>query len=130
MMCEGISPRIWMRYSPRSVSIGVTVGGEVRVEADFLRHHGLSLGDRLGAGLAADGEHDVARLLGGQRKMHFSAGRLHAPLVGLEIEVEVRKRVVLDVARGIAQRLEFGQALGRLAPARNEIDLDEFQRLL
>ena len=37
----------------------------------------------------------------------------------------MRERVVLDVARGVAQRLELGQAARHLAPARDEVDLDE-----
>ena len=35
-------------------------------------------------------------------------------LVGLEIEVEMRQRVVLDVARAVAQRLELRQRVDRL----------------
>ena len=49
------------------------------------------------------------------REVHVAAGRRHALLVVLEIEVEVRERVVLDVARGIAQRLELGQPFRHLA---------------
>ena len=54
----------------------------------------------------------------------------HLALELLEVEVEVGQRVVLDVARAIAQRLELGQALGRLAPALGEADLQLGQRIL
>src|SRR3954469_21514353 len=62
--------------------------------------------------------------------MHLPAGVAHAPLVGFEIEVEVLQRMVLDVARSVAQRIELGQALRHLAPTRDEVHLDELQRLL
>jgi hypothetical protein len=107
-----------------------SVGFERRIEGQFLRHHGLALGDGPGADAAADVEHDCARLLGGDGEMHVAAGRRHAPFVGFEIKIEMRKRVVLDVARGIAQRVELGQLRRDVAPARGEIDLEEFQRLL
>ncbi len=38
--------------------------------------------------------------------------------------------MILDVARGIAQRVEFRQPVGGLAATRGKIHLDEFQRLL
>ena len=40
------------------------------------------------------------------------------------------QRVVLDVACGVAQRVEFGQLVRHLAPPRDEIHLDEFERVL
>ena len=43
--------------------------------------------------------------------------RRHLALELLEVEIEVGQRVVLDVARAVAQRLELGQALGGLAAA-------------
>src|SRR5262249_1124625 len=48
----------------------------------------------------------------------------------LEVEVEVGERMVLDVARAIAQRLELGQPLRRLAPALGEADLQLGERIL
>ena len=42
----------------------------------------------------------------------------------------MRERMVLDGAGAVAQRLEFGQLVGHLAPPGDEIHLDEFQRLL
>ena len=41
--------------------------------------------------------------------MHLAAGLQHFRLVGFQVEVEVCERVVLDVARGVAQRLELRQ---------------------
>src|SRR6266849_978169 len=62
--------------------------------------------------------------------MHMAAGRFHSLFVRFQIKVEMSERVVLDVARGIAQRVELGQPVGGLAATRGEIHLDEFQRLL
>ena len=42
-------------------------------------------------------------------EMHVPARRRDLVLVGFEIEVEMGERVVLDVARGVAQGLEFRQ---------------------
>ena len=38
--------------------------------------------------------------------------------------------MVLDVARGVAQRIEFRQHVGHVAPPLRKIRLDEMQRLL
>ena len=59
--------------------------------------------------------------------MHMAALLDEALLIGFEVEIEMRERVVLDVARAVAQRVEFGQPVGDLAPPRDEIDLDETQ---
>ena len=69
MMWLGVSPRIWMMYSPRSVSTDIEAGRfEARVEADLLGDHRLALGDDARARLAADAEDDVAgvRAVGAQ----------------------------------------------------------------
>ena len=49
---------------------GDAVRFEVIVERDLLGDHRLALGDDLGAGRAADVEHDGARLCGVARPMH------------------------------------------------------------
>ena len=85
------------------------------VEPDLLGDHGLALGDRLGARLPADVENQPARLFRRHRMMHVAAGGAHPLLIGFEIEIEMR--VVLDVAGGIPQRIEFRQPVDRgLAP--------------
>ena len=89
---------------------GPDAGGLQRVvEGDLFRDHRLAFGDGFRAALACDVEHDLARFRRVARVMHVAAGFRHLLLVGFEIEVEMRERVVLDVARGIAQRLEFRQ---------------------
>ena len=50
-----------------------------------------------------------ARFLGRLRPMHMAARLDHLLLIALEIEIEMREHVVLDVARLIAQRVEFRQ---------------------
>ena len=42
----------------------------------------------------------------------------------------MRQRVVLDVACSVPQRVEFGKLIRHLAPPRDEIHLDEFERVL
>src|SRR5262249_7691318 len=49
---------------------------------------------------------------GRHRVMQLPARGGDAGLVGLQIKIEVCERVVFDVARGVAQRLELGQPLG------------------
>ena len=65
----------------------------------------------LASALAADLQDDRARVGRGRRPMHLGAGRRRLRLPGLEVEVEVGERVVLDVAADVAQRLELRQAV-------------------
>ena len=130
MMWEGASPRNWMMYSPRSVSTGFDPGRLERViEADLLGDHRLALGDALRVHRLAEVDDDLARLLGVLRVVHMAAALAHLALVGLEIEVEVGERVVLDRAGAVAQRLELGQAGGRSGPAADEIARERHRAL-
>jgi hypothetical protein len=54
----------------------------------------------------------------------------HLALEFLEIEVEVGQRVVLDVARAVAQRLELGQPYDGLPAPLREADLQLPERVL
>src|SRR5262249_2019472 len=51
-------------------------------------------------------------------------------LVFLEIEIKMRERVILDVARRIPQRLELGQFVGHLLAPRDEVGLENIHRVL
>jgi hypothetical protein len=62
--------------------------------------------------------------------VNVAAQRRHLALELFEVEVEVGQGVVLDVAGAIAQRLELGQALGRLTTAFGEADLQLGKRVL
>ncbi|MDF2974734.1 MAG: hypothetical protein K0R61_5184 [Microvirga sp.] len=62
--------------------------------------------------------------------MHVPAGRLHLLLVGLEVEIEMLQRVVLDVASRIPQRLEFRQLVGGHLALVDEALLHVAERLL
>ena len=105
-------------------------GLEMRVEPDLLAHHRLAFGDELGAGLFAEPEHDGPRIGGGGRVMHFAAALDHLALIGLEIEIEMRQRMVLDGAGFLAQRVEFGQLRLGCRALGDETALDVEQRLL
>ena len=85
---------------------------------------------RLRAAGPADGEDDVARFAGVAREMHVPARRPHRRLVALEVEVEMGERVILDVARGVAQFLEFRQPVRRRLPPADEAALDVPERPL
>ncbi len=114
MMWLGCSPRSWMMYSPRSVSTGSMpfcsrwsfrpISSEIIV---------LPLVTVLASRSRQIFEDDVARLGGVGRPVHVAARRRHLRLEALEIEVEMGQRVVLDVARPVAQRVELGQLLAR-----------------
>ena len=69
------------------------------IDGDLLADHRLALGDEFRVRLAADVEHDRARLLGRHRIVDVAAGRGAALLERFEIEIKMRERVVLDVAR-------------------------------
>ena len=92
MMWLGRSPLSCTIYSPRSVSTTSMLRGlEMGVEPDLLRHHRLALGDELGACLLAELEHDGAGVGRVWRVMHLAAALDHLALIGLEIEVEMRR---------------------------------------
>ena len=118
-------------YSPRSVSIGaMPSASRCSLSADLLGHHRLRLGDGPRAHAAAELGDDAPRVGGGRRPMDVAAQRQHLALELLEVEIEVGQRVVLDVARAVAQRLELGQPLGRLAAALGEAHLQLGERIL
>ena len=83
------------------------------IEADFFGTIDLPLTMVLAPRALQSVDDDGRGFRGRRGEMHRSAGLGHRFLVGLEIEVEVGERVVLDVARAVAQRLEFGQAARR-----------------
>ena len=91
---------------------------EVAVEADLLGDHRFALGDQARAALAAEAGDDSACLGAVGCPVHAAAGGLGLCGEGFEIDVEVRDRVVADVASFVAQRLELrharhgGSALG------------------
>ena len=63
--------------------------------------------------------------------MHFAARRDDVLLVKFEVEVEMRERVLLDVAADVAQRLKLGKARHDLATTqRKTAPRHDFERLL
>src|SRR6185437_15139479 len=66
----------------------------------------------------------------GRRPVHVAAQSDHLALELLEVEVEVGERVVLDVARTVAQRLELGQPFCRLPAPLREADFQLAERVL
>ena len=107
------------------------VAFEEVVEADLLGDHRLALGHCLRADMLWQMSRTIWRAsCAVSGIVHMAALGEQALLIGFEIEIEVGKRVVLDVARGVAQRLEFGQAVRHLAPPRDEVHFDEAQRVL
>ena len=100
------------------------------VDRDFFPDHRLALGDRLRARLLADRQHRRPRSVGVGAPMHRAAGFFYLGLVRFKVEVEIGQRVVFDVARGVAQRLELRQSLHRRRPARHEARPRARERLL
>ena len=87
---------------------------EMRVEADLLGDHRLALGDGLRAAGRGRCRGRCRAPRGASRaKCTCPPAAGTARLVALEIEVEMGERVVLDVARGVAQLLEFRQPVRR-----------------
>jgi hypothetical protein len=103
---------------------------EMLVEADLLGHHRLALGDGAGARLPADVEDDVAGVLRRLGEVDMAAGGADLLLVGLDVEVEVLERVVLDVPRGVPDRVELRQQPRGGGALGDEADPDMAQRLL
>ena len=118
-------------YSPRSVSTGrmpwrsrksLRSISSVIIDLPLVTVRALAV--------AADVEHDAARLLGRLGPVHLAAGFDDLRLIGLQIEVEIVERVVLDVARIVAQPVEFGQRVDGLAPLVDEAAAHIAERLL
>ena len=87
------------------------------IEADLFRDHRLALGGELRIKTFADRDDGGAGLLRGLRPVDLSAGLDDFGLIAFEIEIEMAEDMVLDVARLIAQRIEFrqiGPGLGAL----------------
>ena len=103
---------------------------EMGVQPDLLGDHRLALGDGAGAGRAADRQDDLPRLFRSAGEMHLAARRQDLRLVFLEVEVEMGERVVLDVARRVAQRLELRQRGGGGGALVDEAALDLGERRL
>ena len=84
-------------------------GLESVIEADLLGDHRLAFGDALCPHRLAEVDDDPTRFLGVLRVVHFAAALAHLALVGLEIEVEMGERVILDRAGAVSQRVELGK---------------------
>ena len=100
MMCEGSSWRICTRYSPRSVSTGAmpfcSRKSLIAISSPIID---LPLVTSFASALRQMSSTMRARFLRRHRIMHVAARRGAALLELLEIEIEMRERVVLDVAR-------------------------------
>ena len=131
MMCEGVSSRSWMIYSPRSVS---TTANPASARAALRPISSATIDLPLAIVLAPCAmqslDDDCRSGFGGSGEMHGSARLAHALLVSFEIEIEMGQRVVLDVARVVAQRFEFRQACDGSAPFLDESRAQIAQRLL
>ncbi len=104
------------------------VGFEEIVERDLLGDHRLAFGHRLGVDAAADRQDGLARLVRRPAPMHLAAALDHVPLEFLEIEVEMRQRMILDALAFLAQRLELGQPLDRRQALQREAGLGHAER--
>lgn len=62
--------------------------------------------------------------------MDFAAGLQDVGFPLLQVEVEIRQRVVLDVAGGVAELLELGKCRDRGGAARDEARAAAGERLL
>ncbi len=76
---------------------------EMAVEADLLGNHRLAFGDLARATLAAEAGDDGASFFAVGRPVHAAAGGFGFGGEGFEVDVEVRERVVADIASFVAQ---------------------------
>ncbi len=106
------------------------VAFQVVVDAQLFADHRLALGDGARVGVAADLQHGGARFIGGGAPVHLAAGGDHLGLPFLQVEVEIRQRVVLDVARDVAELLELRQRGDGGGAARDEARPAAGERLL
>ena len=120
-----------MMYSPRSVSTtSMPAASRCALSPISSETIDLPLVTRRGVRLAAELEHDVARVRRGRREVHMPAALVDLPLVGFEIKVEMGERMVLDRARLVAQRVELRQLRPRQRALDDEAALDVEKRAL
>ncbi len=100
------------------------------VDPELFGDHRLALGHGLGPGVLADLQHGRARLVRRAAPMHRAARALHVGGIGLEVEVEVRDRVILDVPPDVPKLLELRQPPHGGGAALEEGPLGGGQRLL
>ena len=131
MIWLGSSWRSWMMYSPRSVSTGVMPARSrwslMAISSPIID---LPLVTVRAPGRLADVQHRGARVLGRGAPVHFAPGRQQLRFPGFQVEIQVGQGVVLDVARGVAQRLELRQRRHRAGAPRHELRARVGQRLL
>jgi len=109
-MCDGFSWASWMMYSPRSVSMGVTPAcsrASLRSISSVAMDFGLHR--HLDAAVAAEPQHDLARLLAGAGPVHVPPQPLHVVGQQPEVVVEALQRGLLDAPRPIAEGLSWGK---------------------
>jgi hypothetical protein len=98
------------------------------VHSDLFAHHGLALGDALGARLVADLHHDALRVLGGLCPVHLPALADDGLFVAFQVEIQVLQSVVLDRDCAVAQGFVFGQGVERHPALEHEAVLCACQR--
>ena len=104
MMWLGVSWRNWRMYSPEvGLHRNDAVLFQVLVDAQLLADHRLALGHRARAGRLADRQHGGAGFGGIGAPVHGAAGFGDAGGVFLQVEIQMRQRVVLDRSRLLAQ---------------------------
>ncbi len=84
------------------------------VETDFLRNHGLALGDRFRFTVETQTHNEVSRLFGCGCPVHVTTGFNHLLLKGLKVEIQVIQNVVLDVPALVPQALELRQGVSSI----------------
>ena len=89
---------------------GPDAGGlQMIVDGDLLADHRFSLGDGSGVRVAANLQNGIAGIRGRWCPVNLSPGLGDLVFVFLQVEIEMRQRMLLDGARLIAQILEFRQ---------------------
>ncbi len=83
---------------------------QIFVEVDLLGHHRLALGDGFGILLTANLQDGLACIISGATPVYLAAVLDHAGLERFQIQVQVFKDMVLQVASFIAQPIELRHA--------------------
>ena len=100
------------------------------VDREFLADHRLALGDGARPRRLANLQHGGARGVGIGAPVHLTARRQHLRLVCFQVKIQVRQRVVLDVARRVPQLLELRQIGHRGSATGDEARATAGQRTL
>src|SRR5262249_46736629 len=129
-MARGLAPELHDIFAEVGLDHLDAGRPEMSGEPHLLRHHRLSLGNKLRAVPAAQPKHNVACVRGSRSEMHLTSALDDLAFIGFEIKIEMSECVIFDGARFGAERIELRQLRLGCSAFGDKPGLDVLQRSL